>query len=84
MSLLTEMKHHQSVLGGKRIFSSMISIELSSVPTEFEGSTILTGSEADALMNKNKGLMESNLQLEEQLRALEKNQIQMSEELASR
>jgi len=55
-----------------------------SVPTEFEGCTILTGVEADALMNKNKGLMESNLQLEEQVRALEKNQIQMSEELASR
>ncbi|CAG5113437.1 Oidioi.mRNA.OKI2018_I69.chr2.g7547.t1.cds [Oikopleura dioica] len=55
-----------------------------SVPTEFEGVTILTGNEADALMNKNKSLMETNLQLEEQVRALEKNQIQMSEELASR
>ena len=54
------------------------------MPTEFEGVTILTGNEADALMNKNKSLMETNLQLEEQVRALEKNQIQMSEELASR
>jgi len=77
------MKHHQSVLGGKILFHDFKST-LSSVPTEFEGVTILTGNEADALLNKNKGLMESNLQLEEQVRALEKNQIQMSEELASR
>ena len=81
--LLIEMKHHQSVLGGRVLYYDFNSL-LPSVPTEFEGSTILTGSEADALMNKNKALMESNLQLEEQVRALEKNQIQMSEELASR
>ena len=35
-------------------------------------------------MMKNKQLLETNFQLEEQLRALEKNQIQMSEELANR
>ena len=33
---------------------------------------------------KNKQLQEANFQLEEQMRALQKNQIQMSEELANR
>ena len=55
-----------------------------SLPTEFDGITILTGNEAESIMMKNKQLLETNFQLEEQLRALEKNQIQMSEELANR
>ena len=33
---------------------------------------------------KNKQLQEANFQLEEQMRALQNNQIQMSEELANR
>ena len=55
-----------------------------SLPTEFDGLTILTGQEAEEILGKNRELMEAKLQLEEQLRALEKNQIQMSEELANR
>lgn len=55
-----------------------------SLPTEFDGLTILTGQEAEDILQKNRELMETKLQLEEQLRALEKNQIQMSEELANR
>ena len=55
-----------------------------SLPTEFDGITILTGQEAEDILQKNKELMEAKIQLEEQLRALEKNQIQMSEELANR
>jgi len=54
------------------------------LPTEFDGVTILTGNEAEAILLKNKQMAEVNIQLEEQLRALEKNQIQMSEELANR
>merc|ERR1712062_548666 len=52
--------------------------------TEFDGGTILTGNEAEAILLKNKQVSEINIQLEEQLRALEKNQIQMSEELANK
>ena len=55
-----------------------------SLPTEFDGVTILTGQEAEEILEKNKRLLETKLQLEEQLRALERNQIQMSEELANR
>ena len=55
-----------------------------SLPTEFDGVTILTGQEAEEILEKNKRLLEAKLQLEEQLRALERNQIQMSEELANR
>ena len=51
---------------------------------EFDGVTILTGNEAEAILMKNKQLQEANFQLEEQMRALQKNQIQMSEELANR
>ena len=46
--------------------------------------TILTGNEAESIMMKNKQLLEANFQLEEQMRALQKNQVQMSEELANR
>ena len=46
--------------------------------------TILTGNEAESIMMKNKQLQEANFQLEEQMRALQKNQVQMSEELANR
>jgi len=55
-----------------------------SLPTEFDGVTILTGNEAESILMKNKQLQEANFQLEEQMRALQKNQIQMSEELANR
>ena len=44
---------------------------------EFDGVTILTGNEAEAILMKNKQLQEANFQLEEQMRALQKNQIQI-------